>query len=269
MVPWCFGLSKVPAWSWEMPVVSDEGCVGGSVGPQWVIPCWSWVDPGGGTSPTADPGSHLCQVLLCGVCGPAGGPGGGAGSHQGGPLELLHVRPQGRLRAAAAAGGLALAPPDVLRQQPRPGVCECPQPLPADPQPLSTDPSPSPLTHPHGLQDPPKVYPPVPAEKRKPIRVLSLFDGIATGGWGSLAPWLFQGSPWGVWDWIVGVRAASGVRPQGVDTSVGSPRCLLHPWGLTPEWSRKGGVGQVGTGLGACCVSSWPTAHGSPQACWC
>ncbi|XP_030921485.1 LOW QUALITY PROTEIN: DNA (cytosine-5)-methyltransferase 3A, partial [Geospiza fortis] len=31
------------------------------------------------------------------------------------------------------------------------------------------------------LQDPPKVYPPVPAEKRKPIRVLSLFDGIATG----------------------------------------------------------------------------------------
>lgn len=33
------------------------------------------------------------------------------------------------------------------------------------------------------------MYPPVPAEKRKPIRVLSLFDGIATGGWGSLAPW--------------------------------------------------------------------------------
>nr|XP_060610770.1 DNA (cytosine-5)-methyltransferase 3A [Anolis sagrei ordinatus] len=29
--------------------------------------------------------------------------------------------------------------------------------------------------------DPPKVYPPVPAERRKPIRVLSLFDGIATG----------------------------------------------------------------------------------------
>uniref|UniRef100_A0A2K5F5Y2 Uncharacterized protein n=1 Tax=Aotus nancymaae TaxID=37293 RepID=A0A2K5F5Y2_AOTNA len=29
--------------------------------------------------------------------------------------------------------------------------------------------------------DPPKVYPPVPAEKRKPIRVLSLFDRIATG----------------------------------------------------------------------------------------
>lgn len=26
------------------------------------------------------------------------------------------------------------------------------------------------------------MYPPVPAEKRKPIRVLSLFDGIATGG---------------------------------------------------------------------------------------
>ncbi|XP_041667947.1 DNA (cytosine-5)-methyltransferase 3A-like isoform X2 [Cheilinus undulatus] len=29
--------------------------------------------------------------------------------------------------------------------------------------------------------DPPKLYPPVMAEKRKPIRVLSLFDGIATG----------------------------------------------------------------------------------------
>ncbi|KPP70556.1 DNA (cytosine-5)-methyltransferase 3A-like [Scleropages formosus] len=31
------------------------------------------------------------------------------------------------------------------------------------------------------FQDPPKLYPPVAAEKRKPIRVLSLFDGIATG----------------------------------------------------------------------------------------
>ncbi|XP_078506163.1 DNA (cytosine-5)-methyltransferase 3A isoform X2 [Lissotriton helveticus] len=29
--------------------------------------------------------------------------------------------------------------------------------------------------------EPPKLYAPVPAEKRKPIRVLSLFDGIATG----------------------------------------------------------------------------------------
>ncbi|MEQ2197797.1 hypothetical protein XENOCAPTIV_003453 [Xenoophorus captivus] len=29
--------------------------------------------------------------------------------------------------------------------------------------------------------DPPKLYPPVLVEKRKPIRVLSLFDGIATG----------------------------------------------------------------------------------------
>ncbi|XP_053314718.1 DNA (cytosine-5)-methyltransferase 3A isoform X2 [Spea bombifrons] len=29
--------------------------------------------------------------------------------------------------------------------------------------------------------DPPKLYPPVTADKRKPIRVLSLFDGIATG----------------------------------------------------------------------------------------
>ncbi|XP_072000034.1 DNA (cytosine-5)-methyltransferase 3A isoform X1 [Engystomops pustulosus] len=29
--------------------------------------------------------------------------------------------------------------------------------------------------------DPPKLYPPIAADKRKPIRVLSLFDGIATG----------------------------------------------------------------------------------------
>lgn len=31
------------------------------------------------------------------------------------------------------------------------------------------------------FQEPAKLYPPVAAEKRKPIRVLSLFDGIATG----------------------------------------------------------------------------------------
>ncbi|KAM6913131.1 DNA (cytosine-5)-methyltransferase 3A isoform 3-T3 [Xenentodon cancila] len=31
------------------------------------------------------------------------------------------------------------------------------------------------------FQDPPKLYPPVMAERRRPIRVLSLFDGIATG----------------------------------------------------------------------------------------
>lgn len=31
------------------------------------------------------------------------------------------------------------------------------------------------------FQDTPKLYPPVMVEKRKPIRVLSLFDGIATG----------------------------------------------------------------------------------------
>lgn len=30
-------------------------------------------------------------------------------------------------------------------------------------------------------QEKPKIYPAVPAEQRRPIRVLSLFDGIATG----------------------------------------------------------------------------------------
>lgn len=32
------------------------------------------------------------------------------------------------------------------------------------------------------FQEKPKIYPAVPAEQRRPIRVLSLFDGIATGG---------------------------------------------------------------------------------------
>lgn len=31
------------------------------------------------------------------------------------------------------------------------------------------------------FQESPKIYPAVPAEQRRPIRVLSLFDGIATG----------------------------------------------------------------------------------------
>lgn len=31
------------------------------------------------------------------------------------------------------------------------------------------------------FQEKPKIYPAVPAEQRRPIRVLSLFDGIATG----------------------------------------------------------------------------------------
>lgn len=30
-------------------------------------------------------------------------------------------------------------------------------------------------------QEPPKVFPAIPAARRRPIRVLSLFDGIATG----------------------------------------------------------------------------------------
>ncbi|OCT64683.1 DNA (cytosine-5)-methyltransferase 3A [Xenopus laevis] len=38
------------------------------------------------------------------------------------------------------------------------------------------------LSNNHDKQfDPPKLYPPLPAVQRKPIRVLSLFDGIATG----------------------------------------------------------------------------------------
>lgn len=31
------------------------------------------------------------------------------------------------------------------------------------------------------LQEPHRVYPSIPASQRKPLRVLSLFDGIATG----------------------------------------------------------------------------------------
>lgn len=61
------------------------------------------------------------------------------------------MRAQGHLRAAEAAGRLAL-PLEMF------------------------------FANNHDQEfDPPKVYPPVPAEKRKPIRVLSLFDGIATG----------------------------------------------------------------------------------------
>lgn len=35
-------------------------------------------------------------------------------------------------------------------------------------------------------QEPPKLYPAIPAAKRRPIRVLSLFDGIATGEFAAL-----------------------------------------------------------------------------------
>lgn len=142
----------------------------------------------------ACPGSP--QVLLCGVCRLTGGPWSGPGSHQGRPLELLHVWSQGGLRPAATEGGLAFPAPDVLCQQPRPRVCECRSTermcwgAPHSPVLVSLrKPCGSTLHwafHPlHTVlflfQDPPKVYPPVPAEKRKPIRVLSLFDGIATG----------------------------------------------------------------------------------------
>lgn len=37
------------------------------------------------------------------------------------------------------------------------------------------------FSHSFSSQEPPKLYTPVAAEKRQPIRVLSLFDGIATG----------------------------------------------------------------------------------------
>ncbi len=37
------------------------------------------------------------------------------------------------------------------------------------------------LVHFPCAQDPPRSYPPVPPEERAPLRVLGLFDGIATG----------------------------------------------------------------------------------------
>lgn len=67
----------------------------------------------------------LCvQVLLRGVRGPAGGPGGGARRHQGGPVELLHVQPEGGVRPAGPAQRLALPPAALLRKEPRSRFCE-------------------------------------------------------------------------------------------------------------------------------------------------
>lgn len=37
--------------------------------------------------------------------------------------------------------------------------------------------------HPPTPQEPHRVYPSIPANQRRPIKVLSLFDGIATGEW--------------------------------------------------------------------------------------
>lgn len=64
------------------------------------------------------------QVLLCGVRGSAGGPGGSARRHQGGPVELLHVQPEGGVWPAGPAQRLALPPAALLRKEPRSRFCE-------------------------------------------------------------------------------------------------------------------------------------------------
>uniref|UniRef100_A0ACB8G8J4 DNA (Cytosine-5)-methyltransferase 3A n=1 Tax=Sphaerodactylus townsendi TaxID=933632 RepID=A0ACB8G8J4_9SAUR len=90
------------------------------------------------------------EVLMCGnnnccrVRRPAGGPWCSSGSNQGGSLELLHVRPQRCLWPAL--GGREDWPSSLQMF----------------------------FANNHDQEfDPPKVYPPVPAEKRKPIRVLA------------------------------------------------------------------------------------------------
>ena len=40
------------------------------------------------------------------------------------------------------------------------------------------------------IQEPPRFYPPVTAEDRRPIRVLGLFDGIGTGWLADTITWI-------------------------------------------------------------------------------
>lgn len=101
-------------------------------------------------------------------------------------MELLHVQPEGGVWPAGPAQRLALPSAALLRKEPRSRFCESYHsvcflvPNHKDLMTLSS------MFHIiFGLvptfQEAPKVYPPIMAEKRKPIRVLSLFDGIATG----------------------------------------------------------------------------------------
>lgn len=165
------------------------------------------------------------------------------------------------------------------------------------------------LTPTHGFQDPPKVYPPVPAEKRKPIRVLSLFDGIATGGWGSpglaptgTLPGVCLGPVWGVEGSGVSSLPAphnclasgwGGPTPIGV-SAVGGQTCAacgtpsgVFPWAVctvssalgpggstlvgdrAEGWHGDGGAAGVGWGGGGPLSSCHPPQPRSPQACWC
>lgn len=97
-------------------------------------------------------------------------------------MELLHVQPEGRLWSSGSPHRLAQPPPALLCKQSRPGLCEWPirvRPLIDFSAGLCLTAAPSLSLI--AFQETPKVYPPVMAEKRKPIRVLSLFDGIATG----------------------------------------------------------------------------------------
>lgn len=97
------------------------------------------------------------------------------------------------------------------------------------------------------------MYPPVPAEKRKPIRVLSLFDGIATGGWGSAAPTgtligACLGAVWGEQPAHAPQPCslgAEGPTPIGCQGRLSSPHVSAGLGG-----HASGGQGGDGVGLG-------------------
>lgn len=128
------------------------------------------------------------QVFLRGLSGHLGGSRNVQQRSLLGPMEMLHVpaaaavwRPQTETRLEPEAAG-------VLCQRQRTGVCEsvcAPEHLEpgavSDKRELRTRLGSWFVILTLFRQEIPMIYPAVPAEQRRPIRVLSLFDGIATG----------------------------------------------------------------------------------------
>uniref|UniRef100_A0A493TUP6 DNA methyltransferase 3 beta n=1 Tax=Anas platyrhynchos platyrhynchos TaxID=8840 RepID=A0A493TUP6_ANAPP len=90
--------------------------------------------------------------------------------------------------------------------------------------------------------DAPKIYPAVPPAKRKPIRVLSLFDGIATGE--ARAEHCAEGSqPWVFWSLEPVLENLVGRRGQGTG---GSPSEGVRAFLLDGAGGREEGKEGVG-----------------------
>lgn len=91
-------------------------------------------------------------------------------------------------------------------------------------------------------QDAPKIYPAVPPAKRKPIRVLSLFDGIATGE--ARAEHCAEGSqPWVFWSLETVLENLVGRRGRGTG---GSPSEGVRGFLLDGAGGREEGKEGVG-----------------------